>query len=128
MVTALTVSLLLSCRMVAPVPQTAPVRVTCEGADRVRRNHDGQEIGRAVNACTTVRCEGSDRVRRTYASTVVSRDRNACTVARCEGWDFVVRSTDGLAVTRLAQSRRCTPPPERPAPTPESLRFGLTWR
>lgn len=125
MLTALTVALL-AC---APAEfRTPPVTTACEGADQVTRNHDGIELRRAQNACTTVRCEGGDRVRRTYEGVQVWRTANACTIARCEGWDYVVRTSDGAQLSRL--SMRCAPPPriEPVSPPIDVLRYGLSYR
>lgn len=126
MLTALLVAATLTCKPMPFPPAPPPVTTACEGADRVQRNHDGIEIDRAVNACTTVRCEGTDQVRRTYSGAQVSRRVNACTVARCEGSDFVVRTYAGQRVS--VQPWRCAPPPPRVAPANDPLRFGLTYR
>lgn len=130
MFTTLAAALILSCRIPSP-----PVTTACEGSDQVTRNHDGYEISRAANACTTVRCEGADRVRRTYEGYQLSRAVNACTVARCEGWDFVVRTTDGQTLKRVSEAPRCIPPSSftpvvvnPPAPQNDALRYGLTYR
>ena len=79
MLATIATALILSCKPYHPAPPPPPVTVTCEGSDQVRRNHDGLEVSRAVNACTMVRCEGGDRVRRTYDGYQVSRAVNACT-------------------------------------------------
>lgn len=123
MFTTLAAALILSCKP-SQHSEQPPVKVTCEGSDRVRRNHDGLEISRAVNACTTVRCEGADQVRRTYEGFQVSRALSACTVARCEGWDFVVRTNDGQPLTRVWSARRCAPPVTPPQPQS----YGLSYR
>ncbi len=128
MFTTLAATLILSCSMPPHHIARPPEKVTCEGSDQVRRNHDGLEISRVVNACTTVRCEGADQVRRTHEGFQVSRALNACTVARCEGWDFVVRTNDGQALTRVSSARRCVPPSAQPAPQNDALQYGLSYR
>jgi hypothetical protein len=130
MVTTLALAILVSCKPYTPPtnPVPPPVTSACEGADRVQRNHDGLEVSRQPNACTTVRCEGADRVRRTWEGLQVSRTSNACTIARCVGTDWVVTTHDGVPLSRLAM--RCAPPmPQRP-PEPQSdvLRYGLSYR
>ena len=132
MLTTLAAALVLSC---APYYRPPPVTTACEGSDQVTRNHDGLEIARAPNACTTVRCEGGDRVRRTYDGYQVSRLTNACAIARCEGWDFVVRTSDGQTLTRVSSAQRCMPPPtyeptwnRPPPPQNDPLRYGLSYR
>ncbi|MDP2274082.1 MAG: hypothetical protein Q8N23_36010 [Archangium sp.] len=129
MFTTLAAALILSCKPYQH-PERPPVKVTCEGSDQVRRNHDGIEISRVLNACTTVRCEGADQVRRTYEGFQVSRALNACTVARCEGWDFVVRTHDGQPLSRVSSARRCVPPSAPPSPQPQNdaLQYGLSYR
>src|SRR3990167_1736383 len=104
MLLSIAAAALLSCKP-AYHPTMPPVSVACEGSDQVRRNHDGLEVSRVVNACTTVRCEGSDQVRRTYSGAQVSRSINACTIARCEGWDFVVRTRDGHTLSRVSSAQ-----------------------
>ncbi|MGV3619738.1 MAG: hypothetical protein ACO1OB_02915 [Archangium sp.] len=101
----LVVAAVLACR---PMPVPPPTTASCEGADRVSRNHDGLEVRRDVNACTVVRCEGADQVRRTLEGAQVSRSTNACTVTRCEGFDMVRRSNDGVVLGRIVN--RCGPP------------------
>ena len=126
MFTTLAAALILSCRFPSP-----PVTTACEGSDQVTRNHDGFEISRTANACTTVRCEGADRVRRTSEGYQLSRAVNACTVARCEGWDFVVRTTDGQPLKRVSEAPRCIPPGDGTKvvrPQNDALRYGLTYR
>lgn len=130
MVTSLAAAVLLSCMPYRMPPPPPPVTVACESSDQVTRNHDGLEVGRAVNACTQVRCEGADQVRRTFEGSQVSRAPNACTIARCEGWDFVVRTTDGRTLTRSSSAQRCLPPSStvRPPPQNDVLRYGLSYR
>lgn len=135
MFTTLAAAVILSCKPYNHPPISPPVTTACEGSDRVRRNHDGSEVSRAVNACTTVQCEGADSVRRTYDGYQVSRSTNACTVARCEGWDFVVRTSDGRPVSRVSSASRCIPPSysepvvvRPPPPVNDALRYGLSYR
>lgn len=135
MFTTLAAAVILSCKPAYhPTMPPPPTTVACEGADQVRRNHDGLEVSRVMNACTTVRCEGSDSVRRTYEGAQVSRAVNACTIARCEGWDFVVRTRAGDTVSRVSSAQRCMPYTVpivvRPPPPPQSdvIRYGLSYR
>ena len=134
MLTTLAAALVLSCAPYTHRPPPPPVTTACEGSDQVTRNHDGLEVSRAANACTTVRCEGGDRVRRTYDGYQVARVSNACTIARCEGWDFVVRTSDGQPLSRVSSARRCIPPTAYPTyytpPPPQNdpLRYGLSYR
>jgi hypothetical protein len=100
--------LILSCKPYHPAPPPPRVTVTCEGSDQVRRNHDGLEISRAVNACT---------------------------IARCEGSDFVVRTSNGQTLTRVSSAQRCLPPTyytpvvvSPPPPQHDALRYGLSYR
>lgn len=129
MLTSFALAAALACMPSRPPPPPPPVHFTtrCEGTDRVTRDVEGEELRRAVNACTTLQCEGPDQVRRSFDGQLLARHVNACTVARCEGRDFVVRRYDGLEVSR--QGWRCGPAP-RPTPARPSdpLRFGLSAR
>jgi hypothetical protein len=126
MVTALVLMLSTSCaRAPMPPPRMPTDTVACEGADQVRRNHDGLEVGRLPGACTRVACEGGDQVRRTFDGVQVSRRVNACTLSRCEGFDVVRRTHDGVELSRLW--RGCGAPEplvKRDGP----VRFGLSAR
>ena len=134
MVTTLAAAILFSCMPAYSHPELPPpVTMTCEGGDKVYRNHDRLEVSREVNGCTIARCEGSDRVRRTFSGAQVSRAMNACTVARCEGWDFVVRTNDGQPLSRVSSAQRCIPPTVYTPvvvtpPQSDALRFGLSYR
>jgi hypothetical protein len=125
-------ALVLACMPYRPSPPPPPVAtITCEGADQVHRSHDGLELRRVANACTTLRCEGSDRVRRTYDGLQVSRQLDACAITRCEGVSLVTRTSDGRVLRRQSDARRCAPvlaPIVSRPPTPDTLRFGLTAR
>lgn len=129
MLTSFALAAALACMPYRPPPPPPPVHFTtrCEGADRVTRDVEGEELRRAVNACTTLQCEGPDQVRRSFDGQLLARHVNACTVARCEGRDFVVRRADGYEVAR--QAWRCGPAP-RPTPSRpnDPLRFGLSAR
>ena len=77
MLTALLVSMVVTCAKAQPHP--LPVEsVRCEGADRVRRDVFGQEVSRAMNACTVVRCEGTDWDRREYSGQELERRVQGC--------------------------------------------------
>ena len=134
MFTSLAAVVILSCKpSYHPPMPPPPVTMACEGSDQVRRNHDGLEVSRVVNACTTVRCEGADQVRRSYSGAQVSRSLDACTVARCEGWDLVVRTRDGQPLNRVSSAQRCIPPSYTPVVVSppkqdDALRFGLSYR
>jgi hypothetical protein len=106
MFTSLAAAVILSCKPYYHPPMPPPPTTTaCEGSDQVRRNHDGLEVSRAVNACT---------------------------IARCEGWDFVTRSSDGRPVSRVSSARRCMPSndstPVVVRPQSDALRYGLSYR
>jgi hypothetical protein len=127
MVTALLLALTTSCAApptVAPRFHPPAVRVACEGADQVRRNHDGIEVGRVVDGCTRVSCEGADRVRRTFDGRLVSRQVNACIRTRCEGFDTVRRAYDGSELSRIWQG--CGRP--QPTSAVDVPRYGLSYR
>lgn len=99
MLTALMVAMVVTCKPYQPMPP-APQQVTarCEGADQVRRNVFGEEVGRVSWACTTVRCEGFDQVRRETSGRELERRLSACrppTPVRLTiqpGWKFGLRA------------------------------------
>jgi hypothetical protein len=101
-----------------------PTTLRCEGADQVRRDHDGRELARWTNApsCTRAVCEGSDFVRRTAYGAELDRWSFApqCTSVRCEGADQVRRDSNGREVERWVNASSC---PTRVDP---AWQFGLT--
>jgi hypothetical protein len=88
----------------APYRPPPPMTLSCEGADRVQRDHDGRELARwpSAPACTRVACEGADWVRR-------------------DGW--------GREVERWVNaSAQCPQPPRVRLTGDPSWRFGLSQR
>lgn len=93
MLTAMLVSMVVTCRFNHPTPPPV-VTVQCEGADQVRRDAAGRELSRATWACTQVRCEGFDQVRRTSQGALVERRSQLCQppapvrLTNQPGWSF----------------------------------------
>ncbi len=100
--------LILSCvklpyRPPVPPPPPPPVVtvIACEGADQVRRDRSGTELGRWSFA-------------------------PMCTQVRCERHDFVRRDTNGREVERWVSAPRCVVVQPVKLTTTPGWRFGLT--
>jgi hypothetical protein len=106
--------------------------LACEGADQVRRDVFGQEIGRWSFApmCQHAQCEGSDFVRRDFRNVELARWSMApqCSTVRCEGADWVRRDSRGYEIARWVNASYCPVQPVRLTQDPKPVRFGLSAR